>query len=106
SNMPAMTYCYTASNCTDVPLQSASFVYLYTEPSFSAPLITNPFITAPGSRANNWANKAVAGQRFYHADHQGDWDAIYFSGQKAWFYNPHHTNTRESRGLVVTPKAG
>jgi len=106
TNMPAMTYCYTASNCTDVPVQSASFVYLYTEPSFSAPLITNPFITAPGSRANNWANKAVAGQQFYRADHRGDWDAIWFSGQKAWFYNPHGKNARKARGVVVTPKAG
>ncbi|HYO52459.1 peptidoglycan recognition family protein [Archangium sp.] len=106
TNSPAMTYCYTSTNCRDVPEQSASFVYLYTAPSFSAPLISNPFITAPGSRANNWANKAVAGQLFYRADHQGDWDAIYFSGQKAWFYNPHRVNTKSGRGVVITPKAG
>jgi N-acetyl-anhydromuramyl-L-alanine amidase AmpD len=106
TNTPAMTYCYTSSNCTAVPEQSASFVYLYTAPSLTAPLITNPFITAPGSRANNWANKAVAGQQFYRAEHRGDWDAIYFSGQKAWLYNPHHANTKSGRGVVITPKAG
>ncbi|HEX8705541.1 MAG TPA: N-acetylmuramoyl-L-alanine amidase, partial [Myxococcaceae bacterium] len=44
TNAPAMTYCYTAQNCTAVPEQSASFVYLYTAPSFTAPLISNPFI--------------------------------------------------------------
>ncbi len=106
TNKPPMTYCYTSANCADVPVQSASFVYLYTAPSFSAPLIPNPFITAPGSRANNWANKAVAGQLFYRADHDGDWDAIWFSGQKAWFYNPRGANTKSGRGVVITPKAG
>jgi N-acetyl-anhydromuramyl-L-alanine amidase AmpD len=106
TNAPAMTYCYTSANCTAVPEQPASFVYLYTAPSFSAPLISNPFITAPGSRANNWANKAVAGQLFYRAEKQGDWAAIYFSGQKAWFYNPHGVNTKSGRGVVITPKAG
>ena len=106
TNAPAMTYCYTSKNCTAVPEQSASFVYLYTAPSFDAPLIPNPFITAPGSRANNWANKAVSGQLFYRAERQGDWDAIYFSGQKAWFYNPGRANTKTGRGVVITPKAG
>jgi N-acetyl-anhydromuramyl-L-alanine amidase AmpD len=106
TNKPAMTYCYTSTNCTTVPEQSASFVYLYTAPRFDAPLLSNPFISAPGSRANNWANKAVAGQLFYRADHQGDWDAIYFSGQKAWLYNPHGVNTKSGRGVVITPKAG
>jgi N-acetyl-anhydromuramyl-L-alanine amidase AmpD len=106
TNSPAMTYCYTSTNCRDVPAQSASFVYLHTAPSFSAPLLPNPFITAPGTRANNWANKAVAGQLFYRADSQGDWDAIWFSGQKAWFYNPHRVNTKSGRGVVITPKAG
>jgi N-acetyl-anhydromuramyl-L-alanine amidase AmpD len=106
TNTPAMTYCYTSTNCTAVPEQSASFVYLYKEPDFSAPLISNPFISTPGTRANNWSNKAVAGQQFYRADKRGDWDAIYFSGQKAWFYNPHHANSKSGRGVVITPKAG
>jgi N-acetyl-anhydromuramyl-L-alanine amidase AmpD len=106
TNTPAMTYCYTSTNCTAVPEQSASFVYLYKEPRFDAPLITNPFISAPGTRANNWANKAVEGQQFYRAERRGDWDSIYFSGQKAWFYNPHQANTKSGRGVVITPKAG
>jgi hypothetical protein len=64
-NIPGTTnttqgaYCYTSTHCTNVPEQSASFVYLYTAPSFDASLIANPFVTAPGSRTNNWANKAV-----------------------------------------------
>ncbi len=101
-----MTYCYTATDCRDVPLQGSSFVYLYTAPSFSAPLISNPFINDNPTRANNWADKAATGQQFYLADRQRDWTAIYFSGQKAWFHNPRGANTRRSRGLVVTPRAG
>jgi N-acetyl-anhydromuramyl-L-alanine amidase AmpD len=106
TNTPPMTYCYTSTDCRDVPAQPSSFVYLYTAPSFSAPLISNPFLTANPTRASNWANKAVVGQQFYRADRQGDWDAIYFSGQKAWFHTPHHVNTRYGRGLVVTPRDG
>ncbi|KFE71938.1 N-acetylmuramoyl-L-alanine amidase [Hyalangium minutum] len=106
TNTPAMTYCYSSTDCRAVPTQSANFVYLYTAPSTSASLITNPFITDTPSRASNWANKAAAGQQYALAGHQGDWDAIWFSGQKAWFYSPGHVNTRRGFGMLVTPKAG
>ncbi|MBV9790321.1 MAG: N-acetylmuramoyl-L-alanine amidase, partial [Chloroflexi bacterium] len=95
-NQPPMTYCYTATDCRDVPTQPANFVYLRTAPSFDAPYITNPYINpAPSyaTRANNWGNKAVVGQEFYHVETQGDWTAIYFSGQKAWFHNPRGKNS-------------
>ncbi|HEX6290734.1 MAG TPA: peptidoglycan recognition family protein [Herpetosiphonaceae bacterium] len=109
TNQPLMTYCYTSTNCREVPRQSASFVYLRTAPSFSAPYIINPYINPAQSyatRANNWANKAATGQQFYRVERQGDWDAIYFSGQKAWFYNPDNSNTTPGSGTLVTPKAG
>jgi N-acetyl-anhydromuramyl-L-alanine amidase AmpD len=109
TNQPFMTYCYTSTNCRQVPSQSASFVYLRTAPSFDAPYIVNPYINQTPSyatRANNWANKAATGQQFYRAERQGDWDAIYFSGQKAWFYNPNGSNTTPGSGTLITPKAG
>ncbi|WP_224365630.1 N-acetylmuramoyl-L-alanine amidase [Hyalangium versicolor] len=106
TNMPAMTYCYAANDCRAVSAQASNFLYLYTAPSLSASLITNPFITDTPSRASNWANKASTGQQYALADHQGDWDAIWFSGQKAWFYNPGQVNTRPGSGVLVTPKAG
>jgi N-acetyl-anhydromuramyl-L-alanine amidase AmpD len=106
TNTPAMTYCYSASDCRAVPAQASNFVYLYTAPSLTASLITNPFITDTPSRANNWANKAASGQQYALAEHQGDWDAIWFSGQKAWFYNPGHVSTRAGHGMLVTPKVG
>jgi N-acetyl-anhydromuramyl-L-alanine amidase AmpD len=90
-----------------MPPQPASFVYLHTAPSASSPYITDP--GAPGSAplcANQWGDKAATGEQFVLADRQGDWDAIWFAGQEAWFYNPHHQNTVPGAGLIVTPKAG
>jgi hypothetical protein len=90
-----------------VPTQPLNYVYLRTAPDPTAPFVSNPYITDDPTRANNWANKVVAGQKFYRVEQQGDWDAIYFSGQKAWFYNPgHNANTTAGSGILVTPKAG
>ncbi|TMU84357.1 N-acetylmuramoyl-L-alanine amidase [Bacillus sp. BHET2] len=90
-----------------VPQQSANFVYLYTSPSFDAPLIKDAAIPeAQPLDASNWGNKAVTGQTFYKAEEQGNWTAIWYGGQKAWFYNPKGTNTTKGSGIVVTPKEG
>lgn len=108
TNQPAMTYCYDreVSSCRAVPAQPSNFVYLHTAPDANAPLVTNPYIKSDPTRANNWANKALTGQQFYRAGRQGDWDAIYFGSQQAWFYNPRNSNTVPGSGMLVTPKAG
>jgi N-acetyl-anhydromuramyl-L-alanine amidase AmpD len=106
TNRQPLTYCYTADDCREVPAQPSNFVYLHTAPSLDAPYVSNPYIDDEPTHANNWANKAVTGQQFYRAGHQGDWDAIYFSGQVAWFYNPHRKNTVRGSGMLITPKAG
>ncbi|WP_257474864.1 peptidoglycan recognition family protein [Bacillus sp. MCCB 382] len=90
-----------------VPKQSANFVYLYSAPSFDAPLIKDAAL--PNARpldASNWGNKAVTGQTFYKAEEEGDWTAIWYGAQKAWFYNPKGTNTTKGSGIVITPKEG
>jgi N-acetyl-anhydromuramyl-L-alanine amidase AmpD len=91
---------------TPTVTQAANFVYLRTSPSPTAPYITNPYISSDPLCASNWANKAVSGQTFYRFDTSvADWDGIYFSGQKAWFYNPGHTTfTVAGAGIVVKPK--
>ncbi|WP_282138574.1 N-acetylmuramoyl-L-alanine amidase [Rossellomorea aquimaris] len=90
-----------------VPEQSANFVYLYTAPSFDAPLIKDAALpNAHPLDASNWGNKAVTGQTFYKAEKQDDWTAIWYAGQKAWFYNPKGTNTTKGSGIVITPKEG
>jgi hypothetical protein len=106
TNLPPLTYCYTVDDCRDVPAQPTNSVYLRTAPRLDAPFITNPYITAPDLRANNWANKALTGQQFYRIGRYGDWDAIYFSGQVAWLHNPGQTHTSSANGLLVTPRAG
>jgi N-acetyl-anhydromuramyl-L-alanine amidase AmpD len=91
---------------TDAPSQPSDFVYLYTSPSFDAPLLDDAATAGEDKmEALSWGDKAVTGQSFYLADHSGDWDAIWYGGQKAWFYNPGGRNTVKSRGLIIKAKA-
>jgi len=90
-----------------VPAQPASFVYVYTAPSLTAPLANDPYLNTGGTDcANDWGDKAVTGQQFYRVETQGDWDAIWYAGAKAWIYNPGGAKTVGTRGTFVTPKAG
>ncbi|WP_066307353.1 N-acetylmuramoyl-L-alanine amidase [Bacillus sp. FJAT-29814] len=93
----------------DLDSLSSSFLQLYKEPDFNSPLISDPVLnkTAPGTtRLNDWGAKATMGQSYVKADQQGDWTAIYFAGQKAWFYNPNNKNTVPGNGTVIKPKDG
>ena len=90
-----------------MPAQPASFVYVYTAPSLTAPLANDPYLNTGGTDcANDWGDKAVTGQQFYRLETQGDWDAIWYAGAKAWIYDPAGAKTVLSRGTFVTPKAG
>lgn len=107
TNKPQVSYCY-PDGCRDVKRQSASFVYLRTAPSFGAPLADDPALPGPGTtRAYDWGDKAATGQQFYRAGRRGNWDAIYYGGQKVWYYNPPSSSTAvPGSGTLVTPKAG
>ncbi|RNB89437.1 N-acetylmuramoyl-L-alanine amidase [Brevibacillus fluminis] len=93
---------------SDVKKQSTNFVYLHTEPDATSPLIVDPAIKAGRDEYDglNWGNKAATGRSYYLADHKGSWDAIWYGGQKAWFYNPQKKNTVAGKGILVTPKEG
>jgi hypothetical protein len=107
TNTPPLSYCFSSTDCRDLPPQPANFVYLYTAPRFDAALIDDPALPGPGTTlAPDRGDKAVTGQQFYRAESQGDWDAIYYGGQEAWLYNPGHVNTVPGSGVLVTPKAG
>jgi hypothetical protein len=106
---PALTYCYSrdeSSDCRTLTEQPVNFVYLRTAPDETAPLIGNPYLSWPDERVWNWGNRAATGQLYYRTERQGDWDAIFFGGEKVWFHNPGLASTRVGRGIVVTPKAG
>jgi hypothetical protein len=113
SNLPTVSYCFGTggTDCRAAAPQSSNFLYLRTEPRASAPLIVNRYLAAtPADRMYNWGNKAGSGRLYYRLETSGDWDAIYFGGQAAWFYNPGHRFTRipllRADQAVITPKAG
>ncbi|MER8182553.1 N-acetylmuramoyl-L-alanine amidase [Kitasatospora sp. NPDC094015] len=81
-----------------------NFVYLRTQPSAGAALINGGTTQAADVRA-----KAVAGTGFVVADQQGDWTAIWYGSQKAWFFNPDgRTGAAGNRAgqTVLTPRQG
>lgn len=96
---------------TPVPAQPASFVYLHTAPSASAPLYDDPGLD-PGATvgttcAADWGDKASAGQQFVVAGRHGDWIAIWWNGTKVWFENPRGNPViTPSSGAVVVPRPG
>jgi hypothetical protein len=56
---------------------------------------------------NDIASRVETGQQYAVAGRQGDWTAIWYLGQKAWFQNPAKQPTAvDAVGFVVTPKAG
>lgn len=112
-NQPTVTYCDT-NPCRTLPAQPANFVYLYSAPSTSSSLISDDGLVgtnlepngAGTTQANDWGDKAVAGQQFYRFAQQGDWTGIDYGGKAAWFYNPNSRNAVGSTGLLITPKPG
>ncbi|OXM70266.1 hypothetical protein CF165_04010 [Amycolatopsis vastitatis] len=110
TNQPPMTTCDAAGTCTPLPAHGANFVYLRTAPDETAPLITDPVNHpdgSPGTTAiDDWSDKAVTGRSYALAGQQGDWTAIWYGGQKAWFHNPGHCSTVPGRGLLLTAPDG
>jgi len=90
----------------DAPTQPSNFLYLYQAPDFNAELIDDPALAHQNKQDGfSVGAKATVGQTFALADKSGDWTAIWFGGQKAWFYNPHGKNTVAGKGTLITPKA-
>lgn len=113
TNEPPLTYCYPDGFGHDdchiqpVPPQPSNFVYLRTAPSEDAALIQDPGLPGSGTtQADDWGDKAVTGQRFYRADQDGDWTAIHYGGQEAWFYDPEGRSSAPGTGTLVTPAQG
>jgi hypothetical protein len=107
-NIQSVTDCEAG---TTLPPQAASFVYLRTAPTTSAPLFNDPGLNPTGTVgttcAADWGDKASAGQQFTVAGRQGDWIAIWWDGAKVWFENPaRHQVVTPASALVVVPKPG
>ncbi|GAA3235550.1 N-acetylmuramoyl-L-alanine amidase [Nonomuraea helvata] len=110
-NQSRFTGCAGGKPAKDCPKHGAATVWLHTQPSESSPLVSDPGKHAgtPGTYSvYDQSARASTGQRYAVAARQGDWTAIWYLGQKAWFHNPPSNPTAvPAKGPVVTPlKAG
>ncbi|MGY0056128.1 N-acetylmuramoyl-L-alanine amidase [Streptomyces sp. LZ34] len=109
THQPVYTGCDTAGQpCAP---HGSGAVRLHTAPSADAPLVKDIGLRPDGADSTTGVNdtgaRASTGQRFAVAERQGDWTAIWYLGQKAWFENPKRRPTAvNGKGLVVTPKDG
>jgi hypothetical protein len=108
-NEPTVTDC-AGAGCVTLPMQPANFIYLRVGPGSSYPLLGDPLLHPGGNGTtvdSDWGDKATTGQTFVYAGNRGDWTGIWFSGRKAWFYNPRGLRAAlYEGGEVITPKAG
>ncbi|MFF1720663.1 N-acetylmuramoyl-L-alanine amidase [Streptomyces sviceus] len=107
TNRPQYTGCVTKGEpCAS---HGSSEVRLYSAPDESSALITDIGLggRAPTTDVNDLSSRVSTGQQYAVAGRDGDWTAIWYLGQKAWFRNPASDPTAvNAAGLVVTPKEG
>lgn len=111
-NKQLVTKC-DAGACEALPAQGTNFVYLRQEPRHDAPLLNDIGLKPEGgpstTEVGDWGARATHGQTFMVAEQRGDWTAIWFSGQKGWFFNPSswlgHTSM-PAWTRSISPKAG
>ncbi|MGW2305231.1 N-acetylmuramoyl-L-alanine amidase [Streptomyces sp. NPDC001809] len=106
---PVYTGCVTAGEAC-APHGSGA-VRLHTAPSADAPLVKDVGLRPGGQDSTTGVNdtgaRASTGQSFAVAERRGDWTAVWYLGQKAWFRNPAKEPTAvNARGLVLTPREG
>ncbi|GAA3425081.1 N-acetylmuramoyl-L-alanine amidase [Streptosporangium sandarakinum] len=109
-NQPYYYGCDRKNPDADCAPHGSASVWLRTEPREDAPLVKDIGKHPTGDSlysVYDHSARATTGQRYAVADRQGDWTAIWYLGQKAWFHNPASQPTAvPSKGLVVTPKPG
>ncbi|MES1246971.1 MAG: N-acetylmuramoyl-L-alanine amidase, partial [Actinomycetota bacterium] len=104
TNLNVVTGC-SGGVCAPASPQPTNFVYLHTQPSADSPLVADPFLGSSGTTDGwDWGDKAVTGETFGVAARQGDWTAIWFAGQEAWFQDD--AASIPGRGILVEPKPG
>ncbi|MFF9145377.1 N-acetylmuramoyl-L-alanine amidase [Streptomyces sp. NPDC014861] len=91
---------------TAVPARPSNFGYLYTSPSTSATTLKDPYFTSLWSEGSNYGNKVRAGGLYVVAEVRSNWTAIWYAGEKAWFYNPGGQYTVPVNATTVKVKSG
>lgn len=108
-HQPLYTGCAKAGEAC-VPHGSGA-VRLHTGPDAGAALVKDAGLRPGGENSTTGVNdtgaRASTGQQYAVAERRGDWTAIWYLGQKAWFHNPAGQPTAVSaREAVLTPKEG
>lgn len=93
------------------PAHGSGAVRLHTAPDASSPLVKDVGLRPDGAPSTTGVNdtgaRASTGQQYAVAGRRGEWTAVWYLGQKAWFHNPRQRPTAvPARGAVVEPKAG
>ncbi|MFI6923219.1 N-acetylmuramoyl-L-alanine amidase [Nonomuraea spiralis] len=110
ANQAYFTGCASTKPGRRCPAHGAASVWLRSAPSPTAPLVTD-LGKHPGPKPSTYSvydhsARASTGQRFAVAGREGDWTAIWYLGQRAWFYNPASAPTAvPAKGPLVTPLA-
>jgi hypothetical protein len=108
THRPRFTGCTRAGETC--PPYGASSVWLRTAPRPDAPLVRDIGKHGDGGSSHSvydHAARASTGQRFALAGREGDWSAIWYLGQKAWFHNPPNAPTAlPVANRLVTPRRG
>ncbi|GAA3621201.1 hypothetical protein GCM10022419_128580 [Nonomuraea rosea] len=107
TNRPRFTGCVSTKPGQACPAHGAASVWLHTAPSETSSLITDSG-KHPGKPSTysvyDHSARASTGQRYAVAARQGDWTAIWYLGQKAWFHNPAANPAAvPAKGPTVTP---
>ncbi|WP_406263994.1 N-acetylmuramoyl-L-alanine amidase [Streptomyces sp. NBC_00191] len=108
-NQPVYTGCVKPADAC-VPHGSGA-VRLHTAPAEDAPLVKDIGLRPGGEDSTTGVNdtgaRASTGQQYAVAGREGDWTAIWYLGQQAWFHNPRTRPTAVgARGVLLTPKPG
>ena len=86
--------------------QGTNFVYLYSQPSLTAPLVKDVGLHPDGSPSTTYVSdigaRATAGQQLAVAATGRDWTAVWYLGDIAWVHNPKADPVlAKSKGKVV-----
>ncbi len=101
ANQPKLTVGGTA-----VPPRPSNFGYLYTGPGTNYATIKDPYFTSGWSEGSNYGNKVRAGGLYVVADVRSNWTAIWYAGERAWFYNPGGQYTVPVNATTVKLRSG
>ncbi|MFC4119445.1 N-acetylmuramoyl-L-alanine amidase [Nonomuraea zeae] len=92
------------------PPHGSASVWLHTAPRGESPLVKDIGKHATGESSYSvydHSARASTGQRYVVAERRGDWTAIWYLGQKAWFHNPESDPVAvPSRTRIATPRPG